>query len=311
MLGAIASGLLFVVATVVLVFILRDLDAAEISSALANASQRQILLAGIFTALSYLMLTGYDVLGLRQLGHKVAYHITAMASFTSYAVSFTLGFPLITAGTVRYWIYSSVGLGARSIASLTLIAGVTFWLGMAVVLGLCLLLRPTDVASLSRLPIGMNMALGAVLLGSIIAYLAWVSARPRALNVRGWSLTLPNLKVSLGQMTLGAADVCAAGAVLYVLLPQGYNIPYESFIAAYVFACILGIASHAPGGLGVFEATILLALPGVPKEQLLGSLLLFRLCYYLVPFVAALLLLGLREALLRLRALRNRAQAPR
>ena len=68
------------------------------------------------------VLTGYDALALRQLRLKVPYRITALASFTSYAVSFTLGFPLLTAGTIRYWIYSRHGLSAAKIAALTVIA---------------------------------------------------------------------------------------------------------------------------------------------------------------------------------------------
>ncbi|MGL4975373.1 MAG: hypothetical protein ACRC56_08755 [Bosea sp. (in: a-proteobacteria)] len=105
-------------------------------------------------------------------------------------------------------------------------------------------------------------------------------------------------------MALGALDVCAAGAVLYILLPQGYGISYGAFIAAYVFACILGIMSHAPGCIGVFEATIILALPGIPTEQLLGSLLIFRLCYYILPFIVALALLAARELLIRWKILK-------
>jgi glycosyltransferase 2 family protein len=304
-LGTVASGALFVIAIVVLGFIVKELDANEIRAAFAAASGRQIAFALVFTALSYFVLTGYDAIGFRQLGYQVPYRITALGSYTSYAVSFTLGFPLITGGTVRYWIYSTIGIGARTIASLTLIAGVTFWLGMGTVLGLCLIWKAGEIAEFSRLPVLMNRLIGLAILACVAGYLVWVSLKPRALSFQGWSMTLPNLKVSLAQLTIGALDVCAAGAALYVLLPQGYGIAYGSFLAAYVFACILGIVSHAPGGIGVFEATILLALPGVPSEQLLGSLLLFRLYYYVIPFVLALTLLAGREILLRWRILKT------
>ena len=85
-------------------------------------------------ATSYLALTGYDALALRHLGSKVPYPLTALASFTSYAISFTLGFPLVTGGAVRFWIYGPAGLSAGKIASLTVVAGITFWLGMGLVL---------------------------------------------------------------------------------------------------------------------------------------------------------------------------------
>ena len=303
--GTVASLGLFAISMAVLAYIVKELNMADVRAAFAAASYRQMALAIFFVAISYLVLTGYDSLGFRQLGYKVPYRTTALGSYTSYAVSFTLGFPLITAGTVRYWIYSSIGIGAKTIASLTLIAGVTFWLGMGAVLGLCLVLKPAEIAELSRLPITMNRLLGMGILSAGIAYLYWVSRKPRALTFQGWSMILPNVRVSLAQLTIGALDVCAAGAALYFLLPQGYGISYSTFMAAYVFGCILGIISHAPGGLGVFEATILLALPGIPSEQLLGSLLLFRVWYYIIPFIIALALLAGREILLRSRILKT------
>jgi uncharacterized membrane protein YbhN (UPF0104 family) len=105
-------------------------------------------------------------------------------------------------------------------------------------------------------------------------------------------------------MLIGAGDVCAGAAVLFVLLPGGHGISFETFLAVYVFAVMLGVASHSPGGLGVFEATILAALSTLALEPVLGALLLFRLCYYIVPFIVALALLGGYEALNRLRASR-------
>ena len=50
-----------------------------------------------------------------------------------------------------------------------------------------------------------------------------------------------------------------------------------------------------PGGLGVFDAAMLVALWQFNKEDLLAGLLLFRLLYYLCPFVVALVILGIRE----------------
>jgi glycosyltransferase 2 family protein len=84
-----------------------------------------------------------------------------------------------------------------------------------------------------------------------------------------------------------------------VLLPESHRLDFFTFAAVYVFACALGIASYAPGGIGVFEATMLKALPVPSQEGLLASLLLFRIIYYLVPFVLALALLGAYEGLRR------------
>jgi uncharacterized membrane protein YbhN (UPF0104 family) len=304
--GTVASIILFAVAIGVLVYIARELDLAKVRAAYDQTGWDQIALALGLVALSYLALTGYDALGLREVVKvHVAYPLTALASFTSFAVSFTLGFPLLTAATVRFWVYSTVGLGAGAIASLTLVAGLTFWLGMSLVLGMVMVLHPDATGAFSRLPAQTNFYIGAAILAGVALYMLWIAFKPRALTVQGWTFHLPRLPVTLAQIMLGAVDVCIACSVLYVLLPAGHGVPFATLLAAYVFANILGIASHAPGGIGVFEATMLLALPGIPREALLGSVLLYRCCYYLIPFVVAIWLLGLREIVLRSRRLRR------
>jgi uncharacterized membrane protein YbhN (UPF0104 family) len=309
--GTVASVVLFAVAIAALVYIIRELDIEKVKAAYNQTSWWQVTSALGLVAVSYLVLTGYDALALREVARDpVPYSLTALASFTSFAVSFTLGFPLLTAATVRFWVYSAIGLGAGAIASLTLIAGLTFWLGMSIVLGLMMLGRPEEVAAFTRLTPQMNSVIGATILGAVTLYVVWIAARPRSLTMQGWTFHLPRLRVSMAQMLLGAIDVCVACGVLYVLLPAGHGLPFATVTAAYVFANLLGIASHAPGGIGVFEATILIGLPEIPRESLLGSVLLYRCCYYLLPFILAIWLLGLREILLRSRRLRSEIGEP-
>ena len=300
-----ASLLLFGTSIVVLWHIVSGIDVNELKAAFTAASLRQIGLAVLFTTLSYSLLTCYDAIALRQLKLQIPYRTTALASFTSYAVSFTLGFPLLTAGTVRYWIYSSKNISTGRVASLTVVAGVTFWLGMALVLGWTMIRQADELASLVYTNIWVNQLIGLIAAAFVVAYMIWVSIKRRAVKIQGWKLELPGFRLSLAQMLIGAGDVCAGAAVLFVLLPGGHNISFETFVAVYIFAVMLGVASHAPGGLGVFEATVLLALSSSPREPVLGALLLYRLCYYLVPFVIALAFLGAYEIRNRIRSGRN------
>jgi uncharacterized membrane protein YbhN (UPF0104 family) len=304
-LGTIASVLIFAISVVVLWNIAAEVDLAELKAAFTAASGRQLGLAVLLTAVSYCLLTCYDALALRQLKVRVPYRTTALASFTSYAVSFNLGFPLLTAGTVRYWIYAARGLSGGVVASLTVIAGLTFWLGMGLVLSWSLIRQAGEVAILVYSSIWLNQFLGLVAAIVIVGYLVWVSLRRRAVMIQGWRLDLPGFRLSTAQMLLGAGDVCAGAGVLFVLLPGGHGIGFETFLAVYVFAVMLGVVSHAPGGLGVFEATILLSLSGYPREPVLGALLLYRLCYYVIPFIIALAMLGAYEIVKRLRAARR------
>jgi uncharacterized membrane protein YbhN (UPF0104 family) len=284
---------------------LTNISFADLRAAIAATSAEQIVAASFLTAISFLALTGYDALALHQLKLKVPYHTTALASFTSYAISFTLGFPLITGGTVRYWIYSQAGLKAGKVASLTVIAGVTFWLGMVLVVGLGLAFRSEAIAEINHLKTAFNLWIGIGILASFVGYLVWVSIKRRRVRIQGFRLELPGLRLTLGQTILGVIDLCAAAGVLYVLLPSHRGLDFFTFTATYVFACVLGIASNAPGGIGIFEAVMLKIVPTTSQEALLASLLLFRFIYYLVPFVLALAFLGAHEGFRHWRSLRE------
>ena len=299
--GTIASLVLIVASLGVLWKLSEEISWAALQAAFTAVAATQLSEAFLFVAVSYLFLTCYDALALRQLRIKLPYRITALASFTSYAVSFTLGFPLITAATIRYWIYSKRGLSAAKIAALTVIAGFTFWLGMGVVLGLSLIVEAGQLAALTFTSIRLNQGLGFGALLLVLGYLVWVSVKRRYVTVRQWQLELPGATVSFSQMLVGIGDVCCAAAVLWLLMPAELTLGFTTFVAVYVLAAMLGIASNAPGGIGVFEATILLALSSLPRDEVLGSLLMFRVCYYLVPFCLALVMLGIFEGTKRLR----------
>ncbi len=278
---------------------------SALRQAIAATSAEQIATAALLTVVSFLALTGYDGLALRQLNARVRYKTTALASFTSYAISFTLGFPLITAGTVRYWIYSQAGLTASKVASLTAIAGVTFWFGMVIVIGAGLAFHASAISAINHLYPLINALIGVSVLGAVLAYLVWVTIRHRIVTIKGFQLELPGLGLSLGQIALGVIDQCAAAGALYVLLPSHAEMDFFTFAATYVFACILGVLSNAPGGIGVFEATMLKAVPVASEEALLASLVLFRVIYYLVPFLFALAFLGAHEGFHRWNGLRE------
>ncbi len=304
-LGVALSVILAVLSIFVLTRTLADVNVTALRAAIAATSAEQITAAGLLTALSFLALTGYDGLALRQLRLRVPYKTTALASFTSYAISFTMGFPLITGGTVRYWIYSQAGLTASKVASLTVIAGVTFWLGMTLVLGIALTTRTDAISRVNHLDPSINRLIGLGLLAALLVYLVWVSVGRRRARIQGFRLELPGLGLTLGQMVLGVIDLCSAAGVLYVLLPSHQQLDFSTFAATYVFACLLGIASNAPGGIGVFEAAMLKVVPVTSEAELLASLLLFRAIYYLIPFTLALAFIGAHEAFRRWKSLRE------
>jgi uncharacterized membrane protein YbhN (UPF0104 family) len=85
---------------------------------------------------------------------------------------------------------------------------------------------------------------------------------------------------------------------MYVLVPNEPHMQFIDIAVIFITATLLGFASHSPGGLGVFDAAMLIALWEFDAEELLAGLLIFRLLYYILPFTMALAVLGIREFML-------------
>jgi uncharacterized membrane protein YbhN (UPF0104 family) len=280
----------------VLYRMLRGIDVAQVMVALKATDRSDVISAALFVAAGYFTLTFYDLFALRTIGaNHVPYRIAALAGFTSYSVGHNVGATVFTGGAVRYRVYSAWGLTAFDVAKICFIAGLTFWLGNATVLGLGIAYEPEAASAIDQLPPWFNRIIAIAALCILAGYVAWVWAKPRVIGRAGWSVTLPGGPFTLLQVVIGIIDLACCALAMYVLLPDAPPIDFVRLAVVFVSATLLGFASHSPGGLGVFDAAMLVALIEYDKEQLVAGLLLFRLLYYIVPFALSLLILGARE----------------
>ena len=123
-------------------------------------------------------------------------------------------------------------------------------------------------------------------------------------------MVLPGGPLTLLQIAIGIVDLSFCALAMYVLVPDDPNLGFVVVAVIFVTATLLGFASHSPGGLGVFDAAMLVGLWQMDKEDLLAGLLLFRLLYYITPFVISVILLTFREVILTARLKRSRAARP-
>ncbi len=277
-----------------------EVTLATLLAAVHAVPRGTILAAAALTTTSYVLLTAYDWLALAHLGYRLRLGTVAAAAFTGFTMSHTLGLTPLTGGSVRYRIYGRAGVCGRDIVLIVALCAWTFWLGIVLAAGAGLLFAP----GLGGLPPLLGRAAGVVLLAGTAAYLVATATFRGELRLFGLRLALPRLRGALAQLAAGIADLLAAAAALYLLLPAGPAFPLV--VTAYAIAMIAGALSHAPGGLGVFEALVLLMLPTLDRGGALAGLLLFRLLYTVLPFAAGLVVLGLTEY----RALRRRRAAP-
>ncbi len=284
------------VAMFMLYLLLHDVDVSKVIAALKAQSLERIAAAGAFVIAGYITLTFYDLFALYTIGrHKVPYAVAALASFTSATIGHSLGAAVLTGGLIRLRIYSSWGLTVVDVAKIAFVTGMTFWLGNAFLLGGATAYAPEAATAIDHLPAAVNRVIGLCGLLAIACYLIWLAPRPRAVGRSNWRIVLPNMRFTLVQIGIGALDLTLVTLAMYVLLPSTPVVPFASILVIFLTATFLGTASHAPGGLGVIEATMLIGLVQFQREELLAALLTFRALYFVLPLLLATLSLGLRE----------------
>jgi uncharacterized membrane protein YbhN (UPF0104 family) len=133
--------------------------------------------------------------------------------------------------------------------------------------------------------------------------------RPRRVGRGPWTVVLPGGSLTLLQIAIGIVDLAFCALAMYVLVPDEPNLGFVVVAVIFVAATLLGFASHSPGGLGVFDAAMLVGLWQMDREDLLAGMLLFRLLYYIAPFVISVILLTFREVILGARNKRLRQVA--
>ena len=297
-LGIVISITIIATACYILYHSLRDLDFDDLMEALRDTDRRAIALAALCVAAGYFTLTFYDLFALRTIGKAdVPYRIAALAGFTSYSIGHNVGASVFTGGAVRYRIYSAWGLNAVDVAKVCFVAGLTFWLGNAAVLGLGVLYHPEAAAAVDQLPAWLNRLAAFAILAALVGYVAWVWAAPRRVGRGTWTVVLPGGPLTLLQIAIGIVDLGFCALAMFILLPEEPHVGFIVVAVIFVSATLLGFASHSPGGLGVFDAAMLIGLWQFDKEELLAGMLLFRVLYYLVPFVLSVTLLTLREVI--------------
>src|ERR1051325_7407229 len=298
------------IACYVLYHMLRGIDTFEVIEAIKSTEPRQIAMAALFVTAGYFTLTFYDLFAVRAIGHgHVPYRVNALAAFTSYSIGHNVGASVFTGGAVRYRIYSAYGLNAIDVAKICFLAGLTFWLGNAAVLGLGITYHPEAAASIDQLPVWLNRVVAIMIILALVGYVVWVWTQPRSVGRGPWSVQLPGGPLTLLQILIGILDLGFCALAMYVLVPDEPNLGFVVVAVIFVSATLLGFASHSPGGFGVFDAAMLVGLWQMDREELLAGMLLFRMLYYIGPFVISVILLTLREIIIGARSKRLRQLA--
>lgn len=282
---------------------LKHITWAQIVESVENIPPSQILLAIMITALNFVVLTGYDWIAVTYLKKKLSISKIMVGAVVGYAFSNVVGWML--GGTaVRYRMYRRWGFSFMDIVAFISLLTVTFWMGMFLLAGIAFVMLPVQLPDEYQDKLYFEpIVFGYVFLAVILSYLMATLLIRKPLKIGGQEYSFPPMNLSLLQLVVSAADFALASLVLYILLPDG-TANYSTVLVSYLAAMIVAVTLHVPGGFGVLEVIVLDLLTKnevTPSNELIVAvtcgLLLFRVVYYLIPGLIALVMFLWQEVI--------------
>ena len=287
--------IIFVVAIMLLSNEMKSYSYQQILDTLKAIPSVKIIFALILALTYYLILGGYDVIAFKFINVPLKFKNVVFTCFISNALGNNTGYSMLFGGSIRYRLYSLYNVSMLNVTKVLFFSSATIWFGLLIIGGIVFTFFPVEFTDTkfffhSSFPLGILF----LTLVSLYTLLSLFKSKPIKLFNR-WTITFPNIKITLWQMLLATADWVIASCTLFVLLPQG-EISYITLLQIFLVAQMLGILSQVPGGMGVFETAIVMMLPEATQSSyVMGALLAYRAIFYFFPLGIALLLLASHE----------------
>ncbi|MBP5216027.1 MAG: UPF0104 family protein [Alphaproteobacteria bacterium] len=257
----------------------------EIKNAVIAIPKTNIIYACIASFCGYMALSSYDYLALKYIGHKLAAWKWMFAGFIGFSVSNNAGHAIVSGGAIRYRLYTRWRIPAADIIKMVTFSGFTYLVACFCLIIVGYIFSPQHIISDVSSPL-INWALMIFSIAGLIFYIWGCAFYKKPIIIKEVEFDTPSVKMALAQMVIGSADILMASLVLYFIMESYIDIPFFTFMGAFIIAQVLGVYSQVPGGLGVFELVFTNLLPEDENQAILFAvLILYRIIYYLLPLI--------------------------
>jgi len=291
--GPALALLLFLLAVRLLYQEASNITWQEFQAGLTGVPVVYLLIAAFLVAMNYGLLITYDLLALLYLCRSLPLRRVALVSFLGFTLGNNLG-TFLAAAPIRFRFYTRWGLSPSQIVVLQSMVGMTFWTGMWFLGGMVLVWAPIDLPPQIDLPVGTR-TLGAILLGLALGYLMVCLTWRKPWPIGRLHLRPPAPGLMAVQASVAAVDLLISATALYLVLPGDSVVPFAVVLAAYLVAIAVSLLTQVPGGLGVLELILLTLLKGTVGDEVLASVLIFRVIYYVIPLFLGMITLVVHE----------------
>ncbi|WP_336485524.1 lysylphosphatidylglycerol synthase domain-containing protein [Methylobacterium nigriterrae] len=289
-------------------FLYQELKTTSLSAiwaAIVAIPPHRIVLAAVSTLVAYAALAWYDRIALLHLGVRhISWFFVSVCSFTTYALSHNIGASVFSGALVRYRAYTAKGLSAAQVAVLVALCSFTFFLGTVLLGGVVLVVDPNLLARLEgKLPGFLTdpktaLVVGIGLLGFVALYVAGSVLHLKPLHIRSFKLEYPRPQIMGRQLLAAPLELLGAAGIIYFALPEAMNPGFITVLAIFLASFSLALASHAPGGLGVFEIVFITAMQitdAAQKDAVVAAVIVFRIFYFWIPALVSVVVVLLYE----------------
>ncbi len=254
---------------------LKSYSMGSIKEALMRIPSYKLVLAVFLVILNYLILTGYELLAFNITNIKLEKKKIMFTSFISYAFANFIGLSGLSSTSIRINLYSLWDINYKSILNIIKNVYLSFLIGVLLVGGISQIIYPNDLTRFDFvIESTFYIGVAAILAGMffIFYFLKKKQLKPKDIFI---------------QFLLGLCDWLLVSNILYLFLPPS-DINFGIFLSIFMCAQVLGVLSTIPGGLGVFDVTFVKLLNNYySSDVVVAILIVYRILYYLAPFVIA------------------------
>ncbi|WP_054023986.1 bifunctional lysylphosphatidylglycerol flippase/synthetase MprF [Bacillus sp. FJAT-28004] len=249
-----------------------------------------IILLLSFSFLAVSVMSTYDLLIRRHFNLSIGFWDTIRYGWIANTSNNLIGFAGLTGAGLRTILYRNRNVPIGSIAaSVAFLSTITFT-GLSLLAWLCIigifpvqaLLQAHPWLAYAMWAIALYLPLF-VLFQRTSLFSKWFNRNQGQLN---WRIMTASVGASFLEWFFAGMTFWLIGATF---LPE---ITFANALGIYTIAAIAGIISMAPGGIGGFDLTAILGLQllGFPPDKCAVILVLFRILYYIVPWLIGLMM---------------------
>ncbi|WP_019241642.1 MULTISPECIES: bifunctional lysylphosphatidylglycerol flippase/synthetase MprF [Bacillus] len=267
---------------------LRNISIKEVLQTAANLNRFDMIVIVIFGTLSVLVMSLYDDTLVRAMKITIPKKKYIKTAFIASSINSIMGFGGLAGASLRHVTYRSYTNHHKD-----LMQSIT-WMTTSALNGLSFfsILILLHVFPATKLlmdkPWMFFVIIGMALFLPFYFILAYINRKKVKSKDQEISFFSMNIR-----FTLASIIEWAFAAIILIILLQMFDIQLSWRIAMGIFiiSAIVGVISFVPGGFGSFDLTYLLGMSyyGVAEEDILSVILLYRIVYYIIPFLIALL----------------------